>query len=51
MNEVETLIKWRVHCKTTETFRGLEHLRNEGTLRELHLFSLEKERQNGGEPN
>lgn len=28
-------------------FRELEHLANE----EMHLFSLEKERQNGGEPS
>lgn len=32
-----------------EMFRKLEHLTNEKMLRELHLFSLEKERQNGGE--
>lgn len=51
MNEAEMLIKWRVHCWTTETFRDLEHQTSEETLRELHLFSLEKERQNGGEPN
>ena len=51
VNEVETLIKWRVHCRTTETFRELEHLTNEEMLRELRLFSLEKEKQNGGEPN
>jgi len=51
MNEVEMLLKWRVHWRTTETFRDLEHLTNEEMLKELHLFSLEKERQNGGEHN
>lgn len=51
MSEVETLIKGRIQCRTTEIFRELEHLANEEMLRKLHLFSLEKERQNDDEPN
>lgn len=41
------LMKWRIQCRTTEVVRELEHLTDK-MLRDLGLFSLEKERRRGG---